>query len=288
MLLGPNLYAIMLVEASKKKGFDIMKKLMVALSLVLLLMTSGCGKETKDLDLNKIGEAVDTLESKEFARVSAASLLDEDIPDLKEVYSTSFKKNFKITEDYVEEYNVAVNSKKTAMYFILKPVDGEFDDLKKEVDTYINTLKKDVKEQLTYQEHEGYLIYIISEDSKDLMEQVVNTHNPLFSNLTEVDDEALTSRYDIKPEMVDEYLIKVPTMIVNANTYVIIKPSKGNKDEVKEKMDTYMTNLEDEWKTYLPDQYDLVKNRLYEEYEGYLIYIVSNDNDLVLKTIKEN
>ena len=264
-----------------------MKKLMVALCLVVLLMTTGCGK-TKDLDLDKIGGAIDTLESKDFARVSAASLLNEEIPDLEDVYDTSFKKNFKITKDNIEEYNVAINSKKTAMYFILKPIDGKFDAVKKEVDTYIDTLKKEVKEQLTYEEHDGYLIYIISENSKDLMDQVINTHNPLFSNLTEVDDEDLTNRYDIKPEMVDEYLIKMPTMIVNANTYVIIKPSKGNKDEVKEKMDTYMANLEEQWKTYLPDQYDLVKNRLFEEYEGYLIYIISEDNDLVLKTIKEN
>ncbi len=264
-----------------------MKKVMIALGLVLLLMTAGCGK-TKDLDLDKIGGLIDALETNEFARVNAAVMLEEAIPDLEEVYSTSFKKTFKITEAYVEEYNVAINAKKTAMYFILKPVEGKLEALKKEVDTYINTLKKDVKEQLTYQEHEGYLIYIISEDSKDLMDQVINTHSLLFNNLTVGDEETLTNIYDIKPDMVEEYLIKVPTMIVNANTYVIIKPSKGNKDEVKEKMDTYMANLEEQWKTYLPDQYDLVKNRLYEEYEGYLIYIVSKDNDLVLKTIKEN
>ena len=47
-----------------------------------------------------------------------------------------------------------------------------------------------------------------------------------------------------------------------------------------------MDNLEEQWSTYLPDQYELVENRLEEEYGEYLIYIISNDNELVLKTIK--
>ena len=152
-----------------------MKKVMIALGLVLLLMTAGCGK-TKDLDLDKIGGLIDALETNEFARVNAAVMLEEAIPDLEEVYSTSFKKTFKITEAYVEEYNVAINAKKTAMYFILKPVEGKLEALKKEVDTYINTLKKDVKEQLTYQEHEGYLIYkfrwIMKRDFTDLRKEI--------------------------------------------------------------------------------------------------------------------
>ena len=37
-----------------------------------------------------------------------------------------------------------------------------------------------------------------------------------------------------------------------------------------------MTNLEEQWSTYLPDQYELVKNRLEEKYGDYLIYIISN------------
>ena len=49
-----------------------------------------------------------------------------------------------------------------------------------------------------------------------------------------------------------------------------------------------MTNVENQWATYLPDQYELVKNRLEEEYGDYLIYIISIDIELVLKTIKDS
>lgn len=63
---------------------------------------------------------------------------------------------------------------------------------------------------------------------------------------------------------------------------------KEKKDVVKEKLDTYMTNLEEQWKTYLPDQYELVKNRLVKEYGDYLIYIVSSDNEAVFNEIKAN
>ena len=49
-----------------------------------------------------------------------------------------------------------------------------------------------------------------------------------------------------------------------------------------------MEKLEQQWQTYLPDQYELVKNRLEKEYGEYLIYIISTDNDLVFKEIKQH
>ena len=121
---------------------------MVALILCLLVITTGCGKETKDLDLDKIGSAIDSLESSEFARIKASEILNENIEGLEEVYDTSFKKNFKINKDNIEEYNVAINSKKTEMYFILKPIEGKLGEVRGEVDKYVDGLKKTIKENL--------------------------------------------------------------------------------------------------------------------------------------------
>ena len=47
-----------------------------------------------------------------------------------------------------------------------------------------------------------------------------------------------------------------------------------------------MAELEKQWKNYLPDQYDLVKNRKVEKFGDYLIYIISNDNEAVYKKIE--
>ena len=104
----------------------------------------------------------------------------------------------------------------------------------------------------------------------------------------EVKDEMLSTQFGIEKEMVEEYLIKMPMMITSSNTYIIVKPAEGKEKEVKEKLDTYMVNLEEQWKTYLPDQYELVKNRLFKDYGDYLIYIVSSDNEAVFNEIKAN
>ena len=66
---------------------------------------------------------------------------------------------------------------------------------------------------------------------------------------------------------------------------MIVKPNEGKEDVVKEAINTYMTNLESQMEFYLVDQYELVKNRLEKEYGGYLIYIVSTDNDKVYNSI---
>ena len=49
-----------------------------------------------------------------------------------------------------------------------------------------------------------------------------------------------------------------------------------------------MKKLETQWETYLPDQYELVKNRKEVKIGDYLVYIVSNNNDLVFDTISKN
>ena len=90
----------------------------------------------------------------------------------------------------------------------------------------------------------------------------------------------------VKESWVEESLVMNSAIIVNSNLYFIIKPKKENSEDVQKAVDKYMVDLEEQWKTYLPDQYELVKNRLEEKYGDYLIYIISTDNDLVFDTIK--
>ena len=98
------------------------------------------------------------------------------------------------------------------------------------------------------------------------------------------DLEALTG---VNPDDLDEFLVKNSVM-TQSSSYYILKPKAGKEDKVEEAMEDYMDRLEDQWETYLPDQYELVENRLEEEYGKYLIYIISSDNELVFKTIKKS
>ena len=104
----------------------------------------------------------------------------------------------------------------------------------------------------------------------------------------DIDKDGLSQTFDIDDKLVSEFLVKVPMMNVNANSVIILKPENGKTKEVKDKMNDYMTKLENQWQTYLPDQYELVKNRLEKEYGGYLIYIISNDNNQVFDLIKDS
>ena len=117
---------------------------------------------------------------------------------------------------------------------------------------------------------------------------MISSKSPVFSAMMDVPEEALEMTFGINPELVEEYTAKVPMMIVNSNMYLIVKPKEGKENEVKEAINTYMKNLEDQWSTYLPDQYELVKNRKEEKVGNYLVYIVSNDNEAVYKAIKNN
>ena len=49
-----------------------------------------------------------------------------------------------------------------------------------------------------------------------------------------------------------------------------------------------MTASENQWEHYIPEQYELVKNRKVEKIGDYLVYIVSTDNNLVFNTIQNN
>ena len=67
---------------------------------------------------------------------------------------------------------------------------------------------------------------------------------------------------------------------------MVVKPAEGKYETVRSGLDEYIKKQEELWNTYLPDQYELVKNRLVVEEGDYLIYIISEDNNSVLEAIK--
>lgn len=266
-----------------------MKKILLCLTVLFTaILLTGCGKEKVSLNLKDLSSKIDNLKEEEFSRLSASYMLDEKIAGLESVYDFDFQEKFGINKENIESYSVSINESTKDMYFIVKPLDGKKNTVKEEIDKYIETLDDTAKGKLTYEEYQGYLIYIIAENSKSLMNDAKKSTDNVFGSLQEVNDDLLSQQFGIEKEDVDEYLIKTPMMITSSNSYIIVKPADGKKEEVKNKLDEYMKNLEEQWKTYLPTQYELVKNRLEEEYGDYLIYIISSNNKLVFDTIKAN
>lgn len=261
-----------------------MKRISLIIMSFVCLFLTGCG--SKNLNLNEVSEKLDSLTTNEFDLLSAVENIEMNPEyfdeELVNVYDFDLEK-MGINAELIENMAFRLDSNNNPAYIILKPMEGKKEELKKEINTYLNQFADLNKLETEYAKH---LIYIFSDKNDEILKTIKNSKTRVFGMIMEVtkaDIEVLTG---IKPTDLDEFLIKNSVM-TQASSYYILKPAEGKKENVKETMNKYMDTLEENWKTYLPDQYELVKNRLEEEYGDYLIYIISSDNELVYKTIKD-
>lgn len=107
-----------------------------------------------------------------------------------------------------------------------------------------------------------------------------------FNELATVDitEETLQTMYQISPEEVDEVIGKMPMMNVQASMYLVIKAAEGAVDSVKTKVEQYGTSYEEQWATYLPEQYELVKQRKIGV-KGNYVYLIISENAADLEAL---
>ena len=84
-----------------------------------------------------------------------------------------------------------------------------------------------------------------------------------FNELTAMDITAdtLGTVFGINTENVENVVGKMPMINVQASMYVLIQAKEGTAETVKAELDKYATQYEEQWRTYLPEQYALVQNR---------------------------
>lgn len=281
----------------KTMNKNIIKGLAVMVILVIsMTILTGCGNNVK-LDLEKIRTELASLTSDNFSYESVqvnVNSLDND-----EIYAMEAKYNladYGITEDNLEDYRFNLNPENKDLWVVLKPAEGKTDAVKSEMDAFIEKMKadEDLKVVSKYtnaikDEVEGYLIYIATTTQNDaILDKIKNSRDQIFGMMQEVTTDTIEATLGIQPSMVEEFLMQTPMMIVHSSTYIIVKPAKGQEENVKAKIEEYMKNLENQWSTYLPDQYEIVKNRLETNIGDYLVYIATKDNNKVLETIKNN
>lgn len=272
-------------------------KLLGILCISMVLFLGGCGEKNVQLDLSKMGTELEQMRMNQFELSDVVLNVEftgePTFGDMQDIYEDSFLEKLSVNKDYVERYLVRKSATNEDIYMIFKPKEGNKEALKAQVDAYFkaqeNASKDAVKtkyENRKVEEYEGYLIYIVSDHNEEVLNRIKGSKQSVFGDLVDVTEEMLTENFDLNKDLLEEYQIKLPIMNVQANSYYILKPKKGNKDTVKAKMDAYFKKLEDQWSTYLPEQYALVQNRMEKEYGGYLIYIISNDNTTVFEKIK--
>lgn len=124
------------------------------------------------------------------------------------------------------------------------------------------------------------------------VEKAVKNVDALSSNSTlgynvleEVSKEDMKNLYSIDASKADYMMFKKTKDSNEVDLYMIVKVKD---DKIEEKIDAYFETLELQCEMYDQENAAKVKNRLEDKVDGYNIYIISNDNELVLKTIKNS
>ena len=287
----------MVIETRKEENMKYKNKWLGILCISMILFLGGCGEKSIQLDLSKMGSELPEMRMNQFdisdVVLNVEFTGEPTFGDMEDIYEDAFSEKLSINKDYVERYLVRKSVTNEDIYMIFKPTEGNKDALKAQVDAYFKAQESASKDAVKTKyenrktdEYEGYLIYIVSDHNEDVLNRIKGSKQYVFGDLTDVKEEMLTQNFDLSKDLLEEYQIKLPIMNVHANSYYILKPKKGNMDTVKTKMNAYFKKLEEQWSTYLPAQYELVQNRMEKEYGGYLIYIISNDNNAVFEKIK--
>lgn len=104
------------------------------------------------------------------------------------------------------------------------------------------------------------------------------------------DINTISGRYNIKTDNIQDSLIITSKKFDDATMVLILLPKNGKNNEVKSEIEKFIDSYNNQWvgMNYFPDQKELVQNALYTTYGNYLIYIVSSNNDEILKLVKSS
>ena len=75
-------------------------------------------------------------------------------------------------------------------------------------------------------------------------------------------------------------------MNVQAYTIAVVKPADGKKDTVLKYFADYQTQMKNNFDKYLADQYEIAKNAVTEEVNGYIVFVMAENADSVAAAIK--
>lgn len=100
-------------------------------------------------------------------------------------------------------------------------------------------------------------------------------------------DETLEKNYYINLEDVAEAEIKTAMMNVKSSELAIIKVKDSSKvEDVKKSVEKRGEDLDKQWSTYLPDQHELVKNRIIKAVGNYVILIIDEEAEQIEEIIE--
>ncbi len=104
----------------------------------------------------------------------------------------------------------------------------------------------------------------------------------------ELDAEMLKDFYGMDPEWLTAYVCNVPMMNVHATEIFVAHVKDGQMDNVKAALDARKASLDATWAMYLPAQYELVKNSVTMEKDGFILFAVTEHTDSIKSIFEKN
>ena len=107
-----------------------------------------------------------------------------------------------------------------------------------------------------------------------------------LSKMQVINKEYAVSTFLLDVSKIQDIIGKSPIINTKSSMYVIIKTDENNLQEVKMALEIYAVEYENQWSTYIPDQYELVKNREIGIKGNYVYMIISEKPEEIVNMIK--
>jgi len=106
-----------------------------------------------------------------------------------------------------------------------------------------------------------------------------------YASLDSVNDLDLIEGYGIDVTLLEDYVIYISSEVEDPSMYMVLKPKEENISVVKYQVEDMFDKYLSAYKGYYPEAATVIEDKMEKEYNGYLIYIVSNDNQKVYDKI---
>lgn len=126
----------------------------------------------------------------------------------------------------------------------------------------------------------------ISISLDELDKKIEQTNEFEFLKMNAITDDEASAKFLIDKSKIKNIIGREPIVHTKSGMYVVIQTDSDNIQDVKLALESYGSEYEEQWKTYLPDQYELVKNREIGVKGNYVYMIVSESPEKILELIK--
>lgn len=258
----------------------------VLIVLICIMSINLIKPEIQSINLENISKEIDQLKTLKFEISNTNKIIDESKAyksTLKEYYEYDFS-DFGLQRSWLDEFKIYYHEKNKQLFMVFKPNLDKASDVTNAIEKFL----KDKKIPATKEEYDGYIFYISSNDDKKVISKIKQSQVKVFDILQELNKEEIKEKYGIDSNLYKEYKVKTAMIIKSDVTeYLLFYPkNQVSAKEIEKAMDKYYQEKEEKWAGN-EENLNLIKNRYTGNYNGYLVYIVSKDNDLVLQLLRK-